>query len=95
MLQMNVLVNGRGAAGGILLYVDANHNTFLSMQISSIVTDGNQSTVTGRGIYLSKTGPRFVTFQLDVTDSPSGGTIELRLSNGYDSGIVPVSQVME
>ena len=95
LLQLNVLVNPTGASHGMLRYAGSDGSGFISMQITSIVVSGNQATIAGRGLYLSQTGAQFVTFRIDVTanGTSSGGTIELRLSNGYDSGVVPVEEV--
>lgn len=87
----NVRTDANGAPSGSVSFADGSVH-FSSTSITGVVASGNQATVVGTGRYMSSDGSQDVTFRLDVmANGPyPASTAEIQLSNGYDSGVVPV-----
>jgi hypothetical protein len=71
----------------------SDHTLVFGLRITRVIVSGNQTIVLGSGITIGRTGVRPVSFRIDVfaSETSSGGTFEIQLSNGYDSGVIPVS----
>jgi hypothetical protein len=92
LLRLNAIATPNGGHGG-LYYLGSDHTLVFGLRITRVIVSGNQTIVLGSGITIGRTGVRPVSFRIDVfaSETSSGGTFEIQLSNGYDSGVIPVS----
>lgn len=94
LLRVNAIATPNGGRGG-LYFLGSDRTVIFGMRLTNVVVSGNEATITGNGIVSTQTGVRTVSFRINVTasDTSTGGTFEIQLSNGYDSGVIPVSVV--
>jgi hypothetical protein len=92
LLRLNAIATPNGGRGG-LYYLGSDRTLVFGMRITNLIVSGNQTIVLGSGITMGPTGVRPVSFRVDIFagSTSTGGTFEIRLSNGYDSGVIPVS----
>ena len=94
LLQLNVMTTPRGNRGG--LYFRGSDNTLIfGMRFSTVVVSGNEAAIDGQGIVLTRAGTSVVSFHINLfaDEASGGGTFEIQLSNGYDSGVIPVEMM--
>ncbi|HVB65690.1 MAG TPA: choice-of-anchor Q domain-containing protein [Nitrolancea sp.] len=90
MMQAAVLTGANGGTpSGTLSYSSAAVK-LSQVHLAALVASGSNATVFGTARLADGTT---VDFRLDVTAARFGGTVRLRLSNGYDSGNVHVLAV--
>ncbi|HVX30192.1 MAG TPA: hypothetical protein VHA53_06900 [Nitrolancea sp.] len=94
LLRVTAIGTPNGARGG-MFFLGSDRTVIFGIRLTNVVVVGNEATITGNGIVRTSWGVRTVTFRINLTasDTSTGGTFEIHLSNGYDSGVIPVSVV--